>query len=45
MNCPNCKNRMKIVDTRLYGGNIRIRRYKCDSCGFEAKTSEELKDE
>ena len=43
MNCPKCKARAYIIDTR--NGMTKRRRYKCDNCGERFTTYEISKDE
>lgn len=45
MNCPNCSNKTKTVDTRQYlepnlGFYWACRRIKCEGCGLISKTVE-----
>jgi len=45
MLCPECnpkKVKLKVVDSRPFGGNVRFRTYKCPECGYEDVTEERL---
>jgi transcriptional regulator NrdR family protein len=42
MICPECDKKLKIIDSRPFGKNVRIRKYECQYCGFEDVTEERL---
>lgn len=47
MMCPDCKKngkstRLRIVDSRPYGDNLRVRRYLCPQCGYTNNTYEKM---
>ncbi len=39
MECPECSNKTKVLDTRKYSGAV-YRKRKCKSCGFTFWTEE-----
>jgi len=45
MNCPHCGTKLKIIDSRPYGKNKRIRKYRCAECGYEDTTIEEMEEQ
>ena len=42
MICPLCRTRLRIIDSRLYDDNLRIRVYECPKCGYRESTEERL---
>lgn len=46
MNCPNCDNKLKLLDTRPTNDElVRRRRYQCFNCGKRFTTYEIFKED
>ncbi len=40
MNCPKCRQKMKVVDSRAFSGMVS--RYRVCSCGYKCFTKETI---
>ena len=43
MKCPQCKVRLRVIDSREYDG-FRLRKYKCPDCEWQDITEERYQD-